>query len=119
MEHEEILHKKHTHVVDGWLQSVEAMEKQVKEILVKSDEEIQKKCLQTCCPRDCRARYKLGKMVLENMEVVIVKKREGSNFSVVVEPLPSPPMIERPLDKTVGQDLLFEKVWKWIKDDGE
>ena len=57
-------------------------------------------------------------MVLKKMDVV-VKKRNDSNFSVVAVPLPSSPEIERPLDKTVGQDLLFGKVWKWLQDDGE
>ncbi|KAL6313617.1 hypothetical protein AAG906_006986 [Vitis piasezkii] len=108
-----------THVVDGWLRNVEAIEEQVKEILAKGDEEIQKKCLGTCCTKNCGASYKLGKMVLEKMDAVTVKKTEGSNFSVVAEPLPGPPVIERPLDKTVGQDLLFGKVWKWLQDGGE
>ncbi|KAJ9673012.1 hypothetical protein PVL29_026334 [Vitis rotundifolia] len=119
VEREAKLQKKCTHVVDGWLRNVEAMEEQVKEILAKGDEEIQKKCLGTCCTKNCGASYKLGKMVLEKMDAVTVKKTEGSNFSVVAEPLPGPPVIERPLDKTVGQDLLFGKVWKWLQDDGE
>ena len=40
VEREEKLQKKRTHVVDGWLRNVEAMEEQVKEILAKGDEEI-------------------------------------------------------------------------------
>ncbi|RVW89671.1 disease resistance protein SUMM2-like [Vitis vinifera] len=119
VEREEKLQKKCTHVVDGWLRNVEAMEEQVKEILAKGDEEIQKKYLGTCCPKNCGASYNLGKMVLEKMDAVTVKKTEGSNFSVVAEPLPSPPVMERQLDKTVGQDLLFGKVWKWLQDGGE
>ncbi|XP_034680601.1 disease resistance protein SUMM2-like [Vitis riparia] len=119
VECEENRQKKRLRVVDGWLRGVEAMEKEVQEILAKGDEEIQKKCLGTCCPKNCGASYKLGKMVLEKMDAVTVKKREGSNFSVVAEPLPSPPVIERQLDKTVGQDLLFGKVWKWLQDGGE
>nr|ASZ00276.1 CC-NBS [Vitis quinquangularis] len=119
VECEEKLQKKRTHVVDGWLHGVEAMEKEVQEILAKGDEEIQKKCLGTCCPKNCGARFKLGKMVLEKMDAVTVKKTDGSDFSVVAEPLPSPPVIERRLDKTAGQDLLFGKVWKWLQDDGE
>ncbi|KAJ9673015.1 hypothetical protein PVL29_026337 [Vitis rotundifolia] len=119
VEREEKLQKKRLRVVDGWLRRVEAMEKEVQEILAKGDEEIQKKCLGTCCPKNCGASYKLGKMVLEKMDAVTVKKTEGSNFSVVAEPLPSPPVIERQLDNTAGQDLLFGKVWKWLQDDGE
>ncbi|RVW89609.1 putative disease resistance protein [Vitis vinifera] len=94
VEREEKSQKKRLRVVDGWLRGVEAMEKEVQEILAKGDEEIQKKCLGTCCPKNCGASYKLGKMVLEKMDAVT-------------------------LDKTVGQDLLFGKVWKWLQDDGE
>ncbi|RVW24734.1 putative disease resistance protein [Vitis vinifera] len=68
---------------------------------------------------DVKESYNLGKMVLEKMDAVTVKKTEGSNFSVVAEPLPSPPVMERQLEKTVGQDLLFGKVWKWLQDGGE
>ena len=119
LEREEKRQKKRLRVVDRWLRGVEAMEKQVQEILAKGDEEIQKKCLGNCCPKNCGASYKLGKMVIEKIDAVTVKKTEGSNFSVVAEPLPSPPVIERQLDKTVGQDLLFGKVCKWLQDDGE
>ena len=110
VEREEKRQKKRLRVVDGWLRGVEAMEKQVQEILAKGDEEIQKKCLGNCCPKNCGASYKLGKMVIEKIDAVTVNKTEGSNFSVVAEPLPSPAVIERQLDKTVGQDLLFGKV---------
>ncbi|KAL6313588.1 hypothetical protein AAG906_006956 [Vitis piasezkii] len=119
VEREEKRQKKRLRVVDGWLRGVEAMEKEVEEILAKGDEEIQKKCLGTCCPKNCGASYNLGKMVLEKMDAVTVKKTEGSNFSVIAEPLPSPPVMERQLEKTVGQDLLFGKVWKWLQDGGE
>nr|CAN70391.1 hypothetical protein VITISV_014435 [Vitis vinifera] len=119
VEREEKRQKKRLRVVDGWLRGVEAIEKEVEEILAKGDEEIQKKCLGTCYPKNCGASYNLGKMVLEKMDAVTVKKTEGSNFSVVAEPLPSPPVMERQLEKTVGQDLLFGKVWKWLQDGGE
>ncbi|RVW24730.1 putative disease resistance protein [Vitis vinifera] len=104
VDREEKLQKKRTHGVDGWIQSVEAMEKEVNDLLAKGDEEIQKECLGTCCPKNCRASYKIVKMVRGKMDDVALKKTEGLNFSVVAEPLPSPPVIERPLDKTVGLD---------------
>lgn len=45
VEREDKLHKKPTHVVDGWLQSVEAMEKEVNYLLAKGHQVVQKKCL--------------------------------------------------------------------------
>ncbi|RVW24660.1 Retrovirus-related Pol polyprotein from transposon TNT 1-94 [Vitis vinifera] len=57
----DILTKKRTRVVDGWLRNVEAIEKEVKETLAEGDEEIQRKCLGTCCPKNCCASYKIGK----------------------------------------------------------
>ncbi|KAL6313564.1 hypothetical protein AAG906_006929 [Vitis piasezkii] len=116
VDREEKLQKKRTHAVDGWIQSVEAMEKEVNDLLAKGDEEIQKKCLGACCPKNCRASYKIGKMVREKMDDV-AELQSKANFSVVAEPLPSPPVIERPLDKTVGLDSLFDNVWMQLQDD--
>ena len=97
--------------------SVEAIEKEVKETLAEGDEEIQRKCLGTCCPKNCRASYKIGKKVREKMDVVALKNREGLDLSVVAEPLPSPPVILRPSEKTVGLDLLLGEVWSVLQDD--
>ena len=41
--------KQRTRAVDGWIQSVEAMEKDVNDLSEKSDEETQKKCFGTSC----------------------------------------------------------------------
>ncbi|KAJ9672980.1 hypothetical protein PVL29_026306 [Vitis rotundifolia] len=117
VDREEERRKKRTRAVDGWIQSVEAMEKEVNDLLAKGDEEIQKKCLGTCCPKNCRASYKIGKMVRGKMDEVTLKKTEGSNFRVVAEPLPSPTVIERPLDKMVGLDSLFDHVCMQLQDD--
>ncbi|KAL6314951.1 hypothetical protein AAG906_029171 [Vitis piasezkii] len=104
VDREEKLQKKRTHGVDGWIQSVEAMEKEVNDLLAKGDEEIQKECLGTCCPKNCRASYKIGKMVRGKMDDVALKKTES-------------PVIERPLDKTVGLDSLFDHVCMQLQDD--
>ena len=95
--------------MDGWIQNVEAMEKEVNDLLAKGNEEIQKICLGTCCPKNCRASYKIGKMMCGKMDGV-AELQSKANFSVVAEPLPSPPVIERPLGKTAGLDSLFDNV---------
>ena len=117
VEREENLEKnKRTHVVDGWIGRAEAMEKEVNELLDRCDEENQKKCLGTCCPRNCRSSYKLAKMVREKMDVVAELQSEGSNFQEVAVPLPSPHVIERPLEKPVGLDSPFREVWGLLQD---
>ncbi|XP_034679358.1 probable disease resistance protein At5g63020 [Vitis riparia] len=117
VDREERLRKKRTRAVDGWIQKVEAMEKEVNDLLAKGEEEIQQKCLGTCCPQNCHASYKIGKMVRGKMDEVTLQKTEGLNFSVVAEPLPSPTVIERPLDKMVGLDSLFDHVCMQLQDD--
>ena len=72
--------KKRTHAVDGWIQSVEAMEKEVNDLLAKGDEEIQQKCLGTCCPKNYRASYKIGKMVRGKMDEVTLKCCTSESF---------------------------------------
>ncbi|KAJ9672978.1 hypothetical protein PVL29_026304 [Vitis rotundifolia] len=47
----------------------------------------------------------------------VAELQSKANFSVVAEPLPSPPVIERPLGKTVGLDSLFDNVWMQLQDD--
>ena len=119
VEREENLEKnKRTHVVDGWIGRAEAMEKEVNELLDICDEENQKKCLGTCCPRNCRSNYKLAKMVREKMDAVAELQSEGSNFQEVAVPLPSPLVIERPLEEkpVVGLDSPFREVWRLLQD---
>ena len=120
VEREENLEKKkRTHVVDGWIGRAEAMEKEVNELLDRCDEENQKKCFGICCPRNCRASYKLAKMVPEKMDAVAELQSEGSNFPQVAVPLPSPLVIERPLDEkpVVGLDSPFQEVWTLLQDE--
>ena len=117
VEREENLEKNRTHVVGGWIQRAEAMEKEVNELMNKCEEEIQKKCYGTCCPRNCRASYKLEKRVREKMDVVAALQSEGSNFQEVAVPLPSPQVIERALEEkpVVGLDTAFQKVWRLLQ----
>ncbi|KAJ9673013.1 hypothetical protein PVL29_026335 [Vitis rotundifolia] len=117
VEREESLEKKRTHVVDGWIQRAEAMEKEVNELLAKCDKEIQKKCLGTCCPRNCRATYKLTKIVQEKMDAVAALQTEGNNFQEVAVPLRCSQVIEMPLEKPVGLDSPFHDVWRFLQDE--
>ncbi|KAL6334982.1 hypothetical protein AAG906_023787 [Vitis piasezkii] len=95
---------------------VELMEKEVNEILQKGDQEIQKKCIGTCCPRNCRSSYKLGKKASEMFGALTDLRNEG-RFDVVADSLPQAPVDERPLEKTVGLDLMYAEVCRCIQDE--
>ena len=92
----------------GWLRAVQVMETEVEKILQNRDQEIQKKRLGTC-PKNCWLSYKLGKIMTKMINAVTELKGKG-HFDVVAERLPSAPVDERPMGKTGGLDLMFEKV---------
>ena len=105
-----------TNEVDGWLHSVLAMEIQINEILQKGDRKIQKKCPGTCCPRNCRSSYKLGKKASKKLGVVIELRNKG-RFDVVADRLPQSPVDERPMDKIVGLERMYAEVYRCIQDE--
>ncbi|KAL6334991.1 hypothetical protein AAG906_023796 [Vitis piasezkii] len=116
VELEEQRQMRRTNEVDGWLHSVLAMELEVNEILEKGDQEIQKKCPGTCCPRNCRSSYKLGKKASKKLGAVTELRNKG-RFDVVADRLPQAPVDERPMEKTVGLDLMFTEVCRCIQDE--
>ena len=104
VEHEEKLKQsRRTHEVDGWLQAEQLMQVQVEEILQNGDQEIRNKCLESCCPKNCRSSYRLGKIVTKKIKAVAELKGKG-HFDVVAHILPCPPVDESPMAKTVGLD---------------
>ena len=102
--------------VNGWLNSLTALEREVNEILEKGDQEIQKKCLRNCCTRNCRFSYKIGKMAREKIPAVSELKNKG-HFDVVADILPSDPVDEKPMEKAVGLNLMFGEIWRWLEDE--
>ena len=92
VEDERKLQKEIKHVVTGWIDSVEAMEREVNDILTAGEGEIKKKCLGTCCPRNCRASYEIGKMVSKKIDAVSQLCRKADNFQEVAASLPTPPV---------------------------
>ena len=100
--------------VGGWIREVEAMEKEVHEILQRGDQEIQKSCL-GCCPRNCWSSYRIGKAVSEKQVAVSGLIGKG-RFDVVAEMLPRPPVDELPMEATVGPQLAYEKSCRFLKD---
>uniref|UniRef100_F6I3C9 AAA+ ATPase domain-containing protein n=1 Tax=Vitis vinifera TaxID=29760 RepID=F6I3C9_VITVI len=112
---EELQQSRRTHEVDGWLRAVQVMEAEVEEILQNGRQEIQQKCLGTC-PKNCRSNYKLGKIVSRKIDAVTELKGKG-HFDFVAHRLPCAPVDERPIGKTVGLDLMFQKVRRCLEDE--
>ncbi|XP_034678244.1 disease resistance protein SUMM2-like isoform X3 [Vitis riparia] len=107
---EEQFQNKRTREVDAWLCSVENMEREVNELMVKSDIEIQKKCLGSCCLTNCRSSYKLGKMIREKVAAVAELQSRADHLDEVPVPLFRPAVYEMPMD-------LFDRVWRWLEDE--
>ena len=102
--------------VNGWLNSLEALEGEVSEMLEKGDQEMQKKWLRNRCTSNRRSIHKIRKMAKEKIAVVSELKNKG-HFDVVADRLPSAPVDEKPVEKTVGLDLMFNEVWKCLEDE--
>ena len=115
VKHEEEQQSRRMHDVDGWLRPVQVMETEVEEILQNGDQEIQKKCLGTC-PKNCWLSYKLGKIMTKMINAMTELKGKG-HFDIVAERLPSALVDERPMGKTMGLDLMFEKVQRCLEDE--
>ncbi|KAL6333967.1 hypothetical protein AAG906_000018 [Vitis piasezkii] len=100
--------------VAGWLLNVEVIESEVSRVLQEGDREVQKRCLRSC-PRNCWSSYKIGKMVRRKLDAVFKLKDTGS-FDVVAYRVPCSLVDERPMEKTVGLDLTYERVCSCLKD---
>ncbi|XP_031263513.1 probable disease resistance protein At5g43730 [Pistacia vera] len=119
VERAEQQYRKRTNQVEGWLESVQLKLEEVQNILQKGEREIQKKCLGSCCPRNCYSSYKLGKEVIKGTEAVkdlINKGKEFKSLDDVSEKLPPPPVDEISVKKTVGMDSILDEVWSCLDD---
>ncbi|KAK2651384.1 hypothetical protein Ddye_011240 [Dipteronia dyeriana] len=104
-----------TNQVKGWLESTQLIVKEANIILQKGDQEIQKKCFGSCCPRNCCSSYKLGKEAIKKIDAAKELIKKG-HFDVVANRLRRPTVDERPVEKTVGMDSIFAEVWSCIED---
>ncbi|KAJ0007382.1 hypothetical protein Pint_29908 [Pistacia integerrima] len=112
-------YRKRTNQVEGWLESVRLKLEKVDNMLQKGEREIQKKCLGSCCPRNCYSSYKLGKEVIKGTEAVKDLKNRGKEFESlddISEKLPPAPVDEIPVDKTLGMGSILDEVWRCLDD---
>ncbi|KAJ0075712.1 hypothetical protein Patl1_34098 [Pistacia atlantica] len=112
-------YRKRTNQVEGWLERERRKLEEVQNILEKGEQEIQRKCLGSCCPRNCHSSYKLGKEVIKETEAVkdlINKGKEFKSLDEVSEKLPPPPVDEISVKKTVGMESILNEVWSCLDD---
>ncbi|KAF8391882.1 hypothetical protein HHK36_022222 [Tetracentron sinense] len=101
-----------------WIQSIETMEGQVNEMIEECNQQISNRCLCGCCPKNCWSNYKVGKRVAGKLTAAEGLRSTG-NFSDVAVKLPPPDVEAMPSRLTVGMDLIFENVWKCIREEDQ
>ncbi|KAI6689550.1 hypothetical protein NL676_026378 [Syzygium grande] len=107
-----------TKEVAYWLDTVQKLVGRVDQILREAGECDQIKCLSRCLPSNCWSSYKLGKRVDQMLNEVRELQAKELEFGVVTSTLPPPPVLDMPMDETVGPDISkFNKVWKWVVDE--
>lgn len=118
VEEEEQQQRKRKKVVQGWLDAVESQIKEVDVISRKGEQEVQKKCLGSCCIYNCYSGYKIGKKVINKIRDVkeLIKKGEIFENLQVTYKLPRPTVDGMVMEETVGFDSMVDEVWGHIED---
>nr|POE81049.1 putative disease resistance protein [Quercus suber] len=116
--------------VNGWLQRVHDLYREVEFILQKGDLELQKKGFLSRFPRNCYSSYRLGKKISKRLIAVsqvgvaifthIHEESQAitdANFDVVSYQLLRASVDEMPMENdSVGLDSLLEEVWSCLED---
>ncbi|XWS17446.1 hypothetical protein CRYUN_Cryun33cG0068500 [Craigia yunnanensis] len=111
-----------TEEVEVWLTSAETMENEVNVIIQEGDQELQNKCIGSCCPKNLKSTYKIGKRIIKKIDSVtdLLHKGEPFNsYSAIVVRLPRLRLLmpKWPLKNIVGVDSAVERVWTFIEDE--
>ncbi|KAI9085642.1 hypothetical protein K1719_032485 [Acacia pycnantha] len=102
--------------VTGWMSRVKVLQNEVKDILQQGDREIQAKCFGGCYPKNCRASYKLNKMVIKKLSDVNDLRSKG-HFDVVAEKCARDLFEKLPVDKTVDAESTLEELRSCFQND--
>nr|AFD62209.1 nonfunctional CC-NBS-LRR disease resistance protein R180-Wei-0 [Arabidopsis thaliana] len=114
---EESRHQQRLEAVQVWLDRVNSIDIECKDLLSVSPVELQKLCLCGLCSKYVCSSYKYGKKVFLLLEEVKKLKSEG-NFDEVSQPPPRSEVEERPTQPTIGQEEMLEKAWNRLMEDG-
>ncbi|XP_028780280.1 probable disease resistance protein At5g63020 [Neltuma alba] len=104
--------------VRGWMGRVEELQNEVRPILHQGEGEIQAKCFGGRCPKNCRASYKLSKMVAQKLSIINDLTSKG-HFDVVAEKLARDTFDELPVDKAVGVESTFVELCSCFENNHE
>ncbi|KAI9099670.1 hypothetical protein K1719_024675 [Acacia pycnantha] len=106
-----------SHQVSGWLKRTERVQEEIKDIQVRGNKHIEKKCLSKYCPKQCISSYKVGKNVAKILRKVDELETEGEqfcrDFKIALKHLHNPN--EMLCGETVGLDLMIPKVLESIE----
>ncbi|KAF8388166.1 hypothetical protein HHK36_026832 [Tetracentron sinense] len=102
--------------VEVWLQMVESTEHEVDQIIEEGFQQISNTCLGGCCPKHCCSSYRVGKRVAKKLKMVAELRSKG-DFNEVAYILPPAEVEVMPSRPTVGMDLMFENVWRCLRED--
>ncbi|XP_054814826.1 LOW QUALITY PROTEIN: probable disease resistance protein At1g61300 [Prosopis cineraria] len=107
-----------SHQVTAWLQKVDKIQQEIKDIQGRGAQQIQNKCLSKC-PKNCMSSYKLGNNVAKILQNAHELEAEGERlFGKDFKIAHKHPM--RPIqllsEETVGLDFMFDKVWNSIEE---
>ncbi|KAJ4718287.1 NBS-LRR type disease resistance protein [Melia azedarach] len=108
---------KRTDQVQGWLTRVQDLEAEVGELQKVKSEHIENLCLGDYCSKSCKSSYEFGKEVGKKLQDVRTLTGEG-DFREVADRVPEDPADEVPIDqpKIVGQQSLFDQVWRSLQE---
>ncbi|KAF2301440.1 hypothetical protein GH714_024129 [Hevea brasiliensis] len=101
--------------VTDWLDRVNHLQKDAKEMIKEADEEIRNKALRWFCPKKCCSYNRVGKRVSEKRREVN-QLIEAGKFDAVVERKSGDFVIQMPVPKTFGLESKLEEIWRWIED---
>ncbi|PIA34098.1 hypothetical protein AQUCO_03900183v1 [Aquilegia coerulea] len=108
--------KKRTNQVDRWMKRVEDSRPEVDRTILEGTQQLERRCLNGCCPKNCWSSYKLGKKVVKKLLLVEELKRDGV-FEIVAENPPCPSVQELPENFTVGLVSEFENALSILRKD--
>ncbi|KAL9310261.1 putative disease resistance protein [Arabidopsis thaliana] len=114
---EESRHQQRLEAVQVWLDRVNSIDIECKDLLSVSPVELQKLCLCGLCSKYVCSSYKYGKRVFLLLEEVKILNSEG-NFDEVSQPPPRSEVEERPTQPTIGQEEMLKKAWNRLMEDG-
>ncbi|KAK9117948.1 hypothetical protein Scep_016041 [Stephania cephalantha] len=105
-------------VVQGWLQRVEGIEAEIRELLQRGSRLTEEGCMKGfCCSKNCWTNHKLGKKVAKRLNDVNDLKSKACEFDEVADRHNVVSVQAMPDSPAVGMEPLLNKAMKLLADD--